>query len=94
MSANIYFIVGAVTVVFIIYMIVLQNMTKKRKQQQLEDFNCNHSGDPLTAQQKRLLSFGAILFYQRMEKILGFAPEQGIDQYLYGLKNQWKISSA
>lgn len=93
MNTNIYFIIGGVAVLFIIYMIVLQNMMKKRKQKQLEDFNRNHSGEPLTEQQKRLLTFGAILFYHRMEKILGFAPEQGIDQYTYGLKNQWEISS-
>ena len=93
MNSNIYFIIGGVAFLFIIYMVVLQNMMKKKKQKQLEDFNRNHSGNPLTEQQKRLLSFGAILFYHRMEKILGFVPEQGIDQYTYGLKNQWEISS-
>ena len=94
MNASIYLIIGGVAVAFIIYMMVLRNMTKKRKQQQLEDFNSTHSGTALTEEQKRLLTFGAILFYYRMEKILGFIPENGIDQYLSGLKNQWEISSS
>lgn len=93
MNANIYFIIGGVAVVFIIYMIVLKNMMKKRKQQQLDAFRSSHSGSPLTEEQKRLLTFGAVLFYYRMEKLLGFTPENGIDQYIGGLQNQWEISS-
>ncbi|SOD11761.1 DUF1266 domain-containing protein [Pedobacter xixiisoli] len=94
MSTNVYFIIGAVAVVFIIYMMVLRSMTKKRKQQQLDEFKSTHSGNPLTEEQKRLLTFGAILFYYRMEKILGFTPENGLDQYISGLQNQWEISNA
>lgn len=94
MNSNIYFIIGGVAVVFIIYMIFLQRMMKKKNQQQLENFNINHSGNPLTEQQKRLLTFGAILFYHRMEKILGFVPEERLDKYIYGLSQQWEISNA
>ncbi|RZK65976.1 MAG: DUF1266 domain-containing protein [Pedobacter sp.] len=35
-----------------------------------------------------------MLFYYRTEKILGIIPENGIDQYLSGLQNQWEISSS
>ncbi|MDQ8005658.1 MAG: DUF1266 domain-containing protein [Pedobacter sp.] len=94
MNSNIYFIIGGVAVVFIIYMIFLQRMMKKKNQQQLENFNSNHSGNPLTEQQKRLLTFGAILFYHRMEKILGITPEERLDHYVYGLSQQWEISNA
>jgi hypothetical protein len=94
MNTNIYFIIGGVAVAFIIYMVILQNSMKKRKQQQLDSFNSNHSGSAVTEEQKRLLTFGAILFYHRSEKILGITPEKGLDQYVYGLKQQWEISNA
>jgi len=93
MNTNIYFIIGGVAVVFIIYMIVLQNMMKKKKQQQLENFKRNSSGNPLTEAQKRLLTFGAILFYNRSEKILGITPESHIEIYEHGLAQQWEISN-
>jgi len=94
MSTNIYFIIGGVAVLFIIYMIVLQNIMKKKKQQQLENFKQNSSGNPLTEAQKRLLTFGAILFYYRSEKILGITPESNLDTYAHGLREQWEISNA
>lgn len=94
MNTNIYFIIGGIAIVFIIYMIVLQTAMKKRKQKQLDNFNNNHSGNPLTEQQKRLLTFGAILFYHRGEKILGITPENRLDQYVFGLKQQWEISNS
>ncbi|MEG0851525.1 MAG: DUF1266 domain-containing protein [Flavobacterium sp.] len=93
MNTNIYYIIGAVAVLFIIYMMVLQNIMKKKKQQQLADFNTNHSGNPLTDQQNRLLTFGAILFYWRSENILGIALEKNLDMYIYGLKHQWDITN-
>ncbi|SOD11754.1 DUF1266 domain-containing protein [Pedobacter xixiisoli] len=94
MNTNIYFIIGGVAVVFIIYMIVLQNVMKKKKQQQLDNFNRNSSGNPLTEAQKRLLTFGAILFYNRNEKILGITPESRLEIYAHGLTQQWEISNA
>lgn len=94
MNSNIYFIIGGVAIVFIIYMIFLQRMMKKKNQQQLESFNINHSGNPLTEAQKRLLTFGAILFYNRMEKILGIAPEKQLATYAHGLSQQWEISNS
>lgn len=93
MNNNIYFIIGGVAALFIIYMIVLQNIMKKKKQQQLADFNTKHSGTPLTEQQNRLLTFGAILFYWRSENILGITLEKNLDTYAYGLKHQWDISN-
>ena len=94
MNTNIYFIIGGIAVAFIIYMIVLQTMMKKRKQKQMDNFNDTHSGNPLTEPQKRLLTFGAILFYHRSEKILAITPEERLDQYIYGLKQQWEISNS
>ncbi|MFV0539877.1 MAG: DUF1266 domain-containing protein [Aestuariibaculum sp.] len=94
MNSNIYFIIGGVAVVFIIYMVVLQKIMKKKQQSQLDYFNSNHSGTPLTEQQKRLLTFGAILFYHRNEKILEFIPKNRLDQYVYGLKQQWEITNS
>lgn len=94
MNTNIYYIIGGVAIIFIIYMIVLQHFMKKKKQKQLDDFNAKHSGKPLTEQQKRLLTFGAILFYWRSENILGIALEKNVDVYAFGLKQQWDISNA
>ncbi len=94
MNTNIYFFIGAIAIGFIIFLIVLQNIMKKRKQQQLDKFNSNHSGNPLTEEQKRLLAFGAILSYHRGEKILEIVPQSGLDQYVYGLKRQWEISNS
>lgn len=94
MNSTTYFIIGGIAIVFIIYMIILQTTMRKKKQKQLDNFNSNHSGNPLTEQQKRLLTFGAILFYHRGEKILGFVPENRIDQYIYGLRQQWEISNS
>ena len=94
MNPKIYFIIGGIAVVFIIYMIILQTMMKKKKEKQLESFNKNHSGTPLSEPQKRLLTFGAILFYSRNEKILGFTPTNNLDEYIYGLRQQWDISNS
>ena len=93
MNIKIYLIIGVVAGVFIIYMLFLHTMMKKRKQKQLDGFNHHNSGTPLTRQQERLLTFGAILFYQRGEKILGIYPEDDLNQYIYGLKQQWEISN-
>ena len=93
MSSNIYFIIGGVALVFIIYMIILQKASHKRKQVQLNSFRSNDSGEQLSEHQKRLLTFGAILSYYRGEEILGILPSNGIDQYVRGLSQQWEISN-
>lgn len=94
MNANTYFIIAAIAIAFIIYLIVLQSIMKKRKQQQLDKFNSSHSGNPLTEEQKRLLAFGAVLSYHRGEKMLAITPQESLDQYVYGLKQQWEISNS
>ncbi|MGE7776551.1 DUF1266 domain-containing protein [Chitinophaga sp. NPDC101104] len=67
---------------------------KKRNDKQLAAFNANHSGQPLTEEQKRLLAFGGILFYYRGEKILGIKPESNINEYIGGLQQQWEITNS
>ncbi len=91
---NVFYIVGGVAIVFIIYLVFLQVMMKKRKEKQLAEFDKNHSNSPLTEEQKKILSFGAILFYSRQEKILGIKPEARIDLYIGGLKNEWGITNS
>ncbi|MNV43010.1 hypothetical protein D3C71_1347130 [compost metagenome] len=93
MTTNTYFIIGGIALLFIAYMIFLKTSTKKRNGKQLENFNKHHSGAPLTEEQKRLLSFGGILFYYRGEKILGIKPEGGLNQYIGGLKQQWEVTN-
>ncbi|KIC02149.1 MULTISPECIES: DUF1266 domain-containing protein [unclassified Flavobacterium] len=93
MTTNTYFIIGGIAVLFIAYMIFLKTIMKKRNNKLLEDFNNNHSNSPLTDEQKRLLSFGGILFYYRGEKILGIKPENSLNEYIGGLKLQWEITN-
>lgn len=93
MTTNIYFIIGGIALLFIVYLIFLKTMMKKRNNEQLESFNNNHSGEPLTEEQKRLLSFGGILFYYRGEKILGITPENNLNEYIGGLHQQWEITN-
>lgn len=91
---NVFYIVGGVAIVFIVYLVFLQVMMKKRKEKQLAEFDKNHSNSSLTEEQKKILSFGAILFYARQEKILGIKPESRIELYIGGLKNEWGITSS
>ncbi|MDA3616428.1 DUF1266 domain-containing protein [Polluticaenibacter yanchengensis] len=93
MNSNVYFIVGAVAVILIICLLILLRTMKKRKQKQLKSFHSNHSNIPVTEKQKRLLAFGAILSYHRMEDILNIVPKNRLDQYVNGLKDQWDINS-
>jgi hypothetical protein len=93
MTTNTYFIIGGIAVLFIAYMIFLKSMMKKRNNQQLQKNNNTYSDKPLTEEQKRLLSFGGILFYYRGEKILGIKPENSINQYIGGLNQQWEIKN-
>jgi hypothetical protein len=93
MTTNTYLIIGGIALAFTVYLIFLKIMMKKRNEKQLETFNNNHSDEPLTDEQKRLLSFGGILFYYRGEKILGIKPENSLDAYIGGLKQQWEITN-
>ncbi|HEY9260534.1 DUF1266 domain-containing protein [Chitinophaga sp.] len=94
MTANTYFIIGGIALLFLVYMFILKTKMKKQQAKQLENFNNNHSDEPLTDEQKRLLSFGGILFYYRGEKILGITPENSLNEYMGGLKQQWEITNA
>ncbi|WP_300660705.1 hypothetical protein [Fluviicola sp.] len=67
MTTNTYLIIGGIAILFIAYLVFLKTMMKKRNAKQAENVNNNHSNAPLTEEQKRLLSFGGILFYYRGE---------------------------
>lgn len=94
MTTNTYLIIGGIALLFIAYMVFLKTSMKKRNGKHMEEFNKNHSDAPLTEEQKRLLSFGGILFYYRGEKILGIKPESGLNQYIGGLNQQWDVTNA
>ncbi|WP_423738087.1 DUF1266 domain-containing protein [Chitinophaga caseinilytica] len=94
MTTNTYLIIGGIALVFIAYLVFLKTMMKKRNDKQLAAFNANHSGQPLTEEQKRLLAFGGILFYYRGEKILGITPESNLHEYIGGLAQQWEITNS
>lgn len=90
---NTYFIIGGIAVLFIVYIIILKTKMKKNNDQLSQNFNNNHSNEPLTEEQKRLLSFGGILFYYRGEKILGIKPESNLNEYIGGLRQQWEVTN-
>lgn len=90
---NTYFIIGGIAVLFIVYIIILKTKMKKNNDQLSQNFNNNHSNEPLTEEQKRLLSFGGILFYYRGEKILGIKPESNLNEYIGGLAQQWEVTN-
>lgn len=91
---NTYFIIGGIAVLFIVYIIILKTKMNKNNNQLSQNFNNNHSNEPLTEEQKRLLSFGGILFYYRGEKILGIKPESNLNEYIGGLRQQWEITNS
>lgn len=93
MTTNTYLIIGGIAVLFIVYIIILKTKMNKNNNQLLENFNSNHSDEPVTEEQKRLLSFGGILFYYRGEKILGVKPESNLNEYVGGLAQQWEVTN-
>ncbi len=91
---NVYYIIIVLALALTGYFVFLQVMMKKRKEKQLNEFGSAHSNIPLTEDQKRILSYGAVLFYYRQEKILGIKPENRLDEYVGGLKHQWDITDS
>ncbi|MEM9141511.1 MAG: hypothetical protein AAGA86_00900, partial [Bacteroidota bacterium] len=90
MNQNTYYIIGGIAIVFAIYIVFLAVYSKNRKKKQLRQFN---NLKPLRKEQKHALVFGAILAYHRGEELTELKPKNGIDQYIYGLKNSWEISN-
>ena len=87
-------IVVLVACLFAAYFAVLFVYMKRKKARQLDEFKSKHSGNPLDEQQKRALAFGGILFSNRFEKILTILPEDDLNTYVAGLKNQWEIENS
>ena len=87
MSVIIWVIIGAVFL-FALKIYVNKVYTKKHLQKQIGHINQN----PLTEEQIRLLTFGAILTYYRGENLLNLIPTEILETYQKGLRQQWKIT--
>ena len=87
MSVIIWIIIGAVFL-FALKIYVNKVYTKKHLQKQIGHINQN----PLTEEQIRLLTFGAILTYYRGENLLNLIPTEILETYQKGLRQQWKIT--
>ena len=87
MSVIIWVIIGAVFL-FALKIYVNKVYTKKHLQKQIGHINQN----PLTEEQIRLLTFGAILTYYRGENLLNLIPTEILETYQKGLRRQWKIT--
>ena len=86
MSVIIWVIIGAVFL-FALKIYVNKVYTKKHLQKQIGHINQN----PLTEEQIRLLTFGAILTYYRGENLLNLIPTEILETYQKGLRQQWEI---
>ena len=87
MSVIIWVIIGAVFL-FALKIYVNKLYTKKHLQKQIGHINQN----PLTEEQIRLLTFGAILTYCRGENLLNLIPTEILETYQWGLRQQWNIT--
>ena len=90
MPTYIYFIIAVIVLLYGYKFYYSFVISKKKLQNQVGSINQN----PLSEEQKRLLAFGAILSYHRGEEILSIVPNQGLDKYIYGLRDQWQISNS
>ena len=86
MSVIIWVIIGAIFL-FALKIYVNKVYTKKHLQKQIGHINQN----PLTEEQIRLLTFGAILTYYRGENLLNLIPTEILETYQKGLRQQWEI---
>ena len=89
MSVIIWVIIGAVFL-FALKIYVNKLYTKKHLQKQIGHINQN----PLTEEQIRLLTFGAILTYNRGENLLNLIPTEILETYQWGLRQQWNITDS
>ena len=89
MSVIIWIIIGAVFL-FALKIYVNRVYTKKHLQKQIGHINQN----PLTEEQIRLLTFGAILTYNRGENLLNLIPTEILETYQWGLRQQWNITDS
>ena len=87
MSVIIWIIIGAVFL-FALQIYINKAYTKKHLQKQIGHINQN----PLTEEQIRLLTFGAILTYYRGENLLNLIPTEILETYQKGLRQQWEIT--
>ena len=87
MSVIIWVIIGAVFL-FALQIYINKAYTKKHLQKQIGHINQN----PLTEEQIRLLTFGAILTYYRGENLLNLIPTEILETYQKGLRRQWEIT--
>ena len=87
MSVIICVIIGAIFL-FALKIYVTKVYTKKHLQKQIGHINQN----PLTEEQIRLLTFGAILTYYRGENLLNLIPTEILETYQKGLRRQWEIT--
>ena len=77
-------IIGTAVIAFIAY-----NYFKKKNASYAE----SNDDSKLSQKQKGLLAFGAILFYYRDDKILGFDPPANLEDYKNSLNYQWEITN-
>lgn len=85
------YIVGGLVVIFAIYFTILAKISSAQKKAQQDEIRSRLKNPELNDKQKRLLTFGAILFAHRWEQITTIIPKDNIKMHIFGLKNQWGI---
>lgn len=82
-------IIGGI-LLFALQVYVNKAYTKKHLQKQIGHINQK----PLTEEQIRLLTFGAILAYNRGENLLNLVPTEILETYQQGLRQQWDVTDS
>ncbi|ATA74817.1 MULTISPECIES: DUF1266 domain-containing protein [Capnocytophaga] len=89
-SSYVYILVGVGAVLLIgLQIFISRKYSKNRLAKQTGHINQN----PLNEEQKRLLTFGAILAHYRGENLLNLMPNEILDVYQQGLRQQWEITN-
>ena len=84
------YIIIIIVVAVGLQILVTKLYAKKRLQGQVGHIN----QQPLTDEQKRLLTYGAILAYYRGENLTSLMPKEVLDRYQFGLRQQWSVTDA
>ena len=82
------YIIIIIVVAVGLQILVTNLYAKKRLQGQVVHIN----QQPLTDEQKRLLTYGAILAYYRGENLTSLMPKEVLDRYQFGLRLLWSVT--
>lgn len=93
MVLKIIYIALGVIALLILGVFIFSSFLGAQSKKRAKTWLATHSQTPLTKEQKRLLTFGAILAKYRYEEPLNLVFDGDPQEYRDGLSNQWEISN-